>query len=143
VDIRRAISAAYYGIFHATLAAAADRYVGSSKRGTGEYGLVYRAIDHSGLREICKQACKSSLPPKYAPYVPPTGFGADLAAFATAVLELQQKRHAADYDPMVRMTRSDANAATATARAALGRFNSPPSEHRTAFLRLLLFEPRP
>jgi uncharacterized protein (UPF0332 family) len=141
-DIRRAISTAYYGVFHATVTAAADLYVGATKRSSSQYGLVYRSVNHNRLREICERACKS-LPPRYAPYVPSAGFGPEIAAFATAVVELQQKRHTADYDPMVRMTRSDAVAAITTARASLAYFYAASNNDKTAFLSLLLFEPRP
>jgi hypothetical protein len=75
-------------------------------------------------------------------YAPPVGFGPNITAFATAVLELQQQRHTADYDPMVSMTRSNALAAIATARAALGRFDNAPPDAKAAFLALLIFVPR-
>src|ERR1700691_675527 len=52
VDVRRAISAAYYAVFHATLAAAADQLVGVTKRASSGYTLVYRSIDHKELREL-------------------------------------------------------------------------------------------
>jgi hypothetical protein len=53
VDIRRAVSAAYYAIFHASVTAAADQIVGRTKRAGSEYGLVCRSIDHRWLRELC------------------------------------------------------------------------------------------
>jgi uncharacterized protein (UPF0332 family) len=140
-DIRRAISTAYYGTFHATVTAATDMYVGATKRVNSQYGLVYRSVSHQRLRELCEKVCKS-LPARYAPYAPPAGFGSNIAAFATGVVELQQKRHKADYDPMIRMTRSDAVAAIATARAALVRYDAASDDDRAAFLSLLLFEPR-
>lgn len=43
VDIRRAISAAYYATFHATITAAADQFIGVTNRDTSRYGLVYRS----------------------------------------------------------------------------------------------------
>src|SRR2546428_459657 len=39
VDIRRAISAAYYATFHATITAAADQFIGVTSRDTSRYGL--------------------------------------------------------------------------------------------------------
>jgi hypothetical protein len=44
VDIRRAISAAYYATFHATITAAADQFIGVTNRDTSRYGLVYRSV---------------------------------------------------------------------------------------------------
>jgi hypothetical protein len=107
VDIRRAISASYYGLFHAVVAAAADLIIGQNNRSKPDYGLIYRTIDHNRLREFCKDVQKTSLPHKYKRYSPPAGFGADIKAFATAIVELQERRHTADYDPMVQMKQSD------------------------------------
>jgi hypothetical protein len=142
VDIRRAISSAYYAVFHAVLTAAADQFVGSTKRATRPYGLVYRTIDHSALRELCEEVQKTTPRAKYRAHAPAGGFAADIVAFATAALELQDKRLMADYDPMVRMRRSDAAAAIGTARTALQRFDQTDQGSREAFLSLLLFPPR-
>lgn len=88
VDIRRAISAAYYGLFHATITAAADQFVGVIKRSTSQYGLVYRSVDQGWLRSLCEEVKKPTLMPKYLPHAPSNGFGPNIAAFAAAVLEL-------------------------------------------------------
>lgn len=128
VDIRRAISAAYYAIFHATTTSATDQFVGVTNRSAGRYGLVYRSVDHKWLRELCKEVQKPTLSSNFRRHAPSEGFGPDLAAFATAVVDLQLKRHAADYDPMVRMNKSDAAFAIATARAALARFSKAPQQ---------------
>lgn len=74
--------------------------------------------------------------------MPAGGFGPDLQAVATAVIELQEKRIAADYDPSVRIGRSDAISAVATARSALRRFGATADQQRKAFLTLVLFKPR-
>jgi hypothetical protein len=58
VDLRRAISSSYYGLFHACLVAAADEFVGVTQRATSRYALVYRSIDHKTLREVCNEAKK-------------------------------------------------------------------------------------
>jgi hypothetical protein len=142
VDIMRAISAAYYGVFHATITAAADQFVGVTKRSTSQYALVYRSVDHGWLRTLCEEVKKSTLTAKYAPHAPSNGFGPNIVAFSAAVLELQEKRHAADYDPMIRVKSSDAILAVRTARAALSRFKKASSTRRKAFLSLLLFQPR-
>jgi len=142
VDIRRAISAAYYAIFHGAITAAADQFVGMTNRDESRYGLLYRSVDHKWLRELCKEVQKSTPSSNFRPYTPPGGFGADIAAFAAAVVALQVKRHTADYDVTVRMNRSDAVLAIAEARAALGRFDRASQQQRLAFLSLLLFSPR-
>jgi hypothetical protein len=45
---------------------------------------------------------KNPLPTKYSKYEPAGGFGQDLIALATAVIDLQEQRHLADYDPLSR-----------------------------------------
>ena len=141
-DIRRAVSAAYYGVFHFVLAAAADQFIGVTKRANSEYGRVYRSVDHRTLRELCEDLKKSNLPAKYSNHVPASGFGPNIPAFAAALVELQEKRHAADYDPMIRMRLSDAQLAIKTARASVRRFRQASKTRRRAFLSLLLFAPK-
>jgi uncharacterized protein (UPF0332 family) len=141
-DIRRAISAAYYAIFHATITRAVDQFVGVTNRDRSRYGLVYRSVSHAWLRDLCKEAQKATPSNRFRPYAPSTGFGSNIAAFAAAVIELQEKRHSADYDVMIRVNRSDAALAIATARAALKRFSKASGARRLAFLSLLLFPPR-
>ena len=140
-DLRRAISNAY-GVFHAVVTEAADDFVGRTQRRTPRYGLVYRSIDHRSLRKLCEDVKKTKLPEKYSKYEPVGGFGADLIALATAVVDLQEKRHLADYDPHFRVEMSDAVLAVATGRTALDRFRSANRMRRKAFLSLLVFSPR-
>jgi hypothetical protein len=142
IDIRRAISSSYYGLFHTVMTAAADLVIGQINRAEPRYGLAHRSIDHKRLREFCNDVRKQTLPDRYKRYAPHGGFGTAIKAFATAIVELQEKRHMADYDPMVRMKQSDAILLSGMARAALTRFQNANADERTVFLSLLLFEPR-
>jgi hypothetical protein len=138
VDLRRAISSAYYGLFHFTLTSLADEFVGVTERATSRYVLVYRSIDHRTLREVCSEVQKPNPPQRYAPYFPSNGFGPNIQAFATVAVELQE----ADYNPQPRFRTSDAKLAIATARSAVRRFQRAHVERRKAFLTLLLCPPR-
>lgn len=142
VDLRRAISAAYYGVFHYIIIAATDELVGVTKRSTNRYALVYRSVDHRAIRELCTEAKKQQLTAKYQKHLPSNGFGPNIQAFASAFVELQEKRHSADYDPSIRVKTSDAILAIATARSAIARFERATEARRKAFLSLLLFSPR-
>jgi hypothetical protein len=141
VDLRRAVSAAYYGVFHATLTALADLFVGVTKRSTAQYGLAYRSLDHGSLRALCSKIIQPNLPAKYAAYQA-QGFCSEIKAFSAAVVELQEKRHAADYDPTTRIKSSDALAVVGTARRAVRRFGLAEQGQRDLFLTLLVFPPR-
>ncbi len=142
VDLRRAISAAYYAIFHALLTAVADELIGKTKRNTLEYGLAYRALDHRRLLDLCSDVKKPDLPKKIRPYAPAGGFGPEIQALATAVVELQEKRHSADYDPMGRVKTADALLAIRTGKSAVARLQRSKDAERKRFLTLLTFPPR-
>jgi hypothetical protein len=142
VDLRRAVSAAYYGIFHIAAAAVADQFVGASRRTSPEYALAYRRIDHKSFKTLCNDVKSSTPSSKYAPFVPNGGFSIDLKAFAVAAVELQEKRHDADYNPLISVRASDAKALVATARDAEARFGRLSSDERRIFLCLLVFQPR-
>jgi hypothetical protein len=142
VDLRRPISSAYYGVFHFVLTAAADQLVGVTKRATSEYGRVYRAIDHRAVRDLCEDMKKPTPPAKYAAHLPHNGFEPNIATFAAAFVDLQEKRHGADYDPLIRVKLSDAQLAIKTARAAVARFGRASRTRQKMFLSLLLFPPR-
>lgn len=141
-DIRRAISAAYYASFHATLIASSDQLVGVTLRATPEYALAYRSVDHRSLRSLCDEIVKPSPPARHAPYWPVGGFSGDLVRYAAAISDLQENRHAADYDPSVRFKLSDAQVAIKTARLAMWRLTTVPASQFRTFVALLLFPPR-
>jgi hypothetical protein len=105
-DLRRAVSAAYYGLFHTCLIAAADEFAGIAWRTTARYALIYRSVDHRTLREVCGEVKKQTPSARYAPYTPPGGFDAHLRDFSEAALSLQLGRHDADYNPQSALTRS-------------------------------------
>lgn len=142
VDLRRAISSAYYAVFHAISAAMADEFVGVTKRAAKLYALAYRGVDHRALRDLCNAAKNPQLPPKYRSYAPATGFEPDIQVFASLFKDLQERRHEADYDPSDRINTSDAMLAITTARNAITRFRRASELQRVAFLTLLAFPPR-
>jgi hypothetical protein len=129
-------------LFKSGLTAAADHFVDTTKRSTTEYALVYRSIDHRSLRTLCSQVVKPTLPASFLPYGPGNAFGPDVRAFAAAVIELQEKRISADYDPLIRIKSSDALLAVSVARSAVARFRSTSVRRRVAFLTFLVFPKR-
>src|ERR1700686_1154420 len=47
---RRAVSTAYYAVFHSLAKLCADTLLQSTDRDTDEYSRVYRALDHGSLK---------------------------------------------------------------------------------------------
>jgi hypothetical protein len=77
-----------------------------------------------------------------ARHSPTAGFGPNLKAYSEVVVDLQEKRHSADYDPLMRYQSGDALTAVVAAQNALTRFKNTPDAERDAFLALLVFKPR-
>lgn len=75
-------------------------------------------------------------------YLNEAEFGADAVAFARAFVELYEKRHSSDYDPLYRITVSEAALTVATGRAALIHWNAIPREQKEAILLACLFQTR-
>lgn len=84
---RRAVSTAYYAVFHAVDKLCADYVSRSAKRSSDEYLRVYRALDHAPLKNAFSQS-----PLKDNPI---------LREIGAVVILLQNERHRADYLPPV------------------------------------------
>jgi hypothetical protein len=136
------MSSAYYAVFHALVSEASDYFIGRMQRQTPVYGLVYRSIEHRSLLRLCEEIKKPKLQERYLKYEPAGGFGPDLIAVAAMVVDLQEKRHLADYDPRFRAEMSDAMVTVQTSRAALVRFKNVNRTQKRIFLSLLVFAPR-
>ena len=125
---RRAISTAYYAVFHALCTACADGLVGWSRQDL--VADVYRALDHGVAR-------RKLLTPAA------TGLSSDFARFGLSFQDLQSRRHAADYaPPSFVVTRLDAEAAVAQARDAVAIIAGLSAEQRTKLAILLVVAQR-
>lgn len=49
---RRAISTAYYAVFHAIAKTCADELLGGARHESTEYIRIYRALEHNTLRKV-------------------------------------------------------------------------------------------
>ena len=139
-DLRRAISDAYYAVFHAFATAAADMVCGGSAgRSSQGYSLVYRSIDHKTLRSLCAQLSQTN--PQNVAVVPSVGLG-NISNLAGLVVNLQGQRLLADYEPSETYTDVRAKAAISDATQILAWFNACVDEQQKAFLTMLLFRQR-
>jgi uncharacterized protein (UPF0332 family) len=139
VDLRRAISAAYYGLFHFTLQVAANLFVGADKQSTAGYALVYRSVDHGRFRTLGAQL--GGTKSQSVPLMLNGGFG-KVADFARIAANLYELRNLADYDPLREFTTDEAKTAVSNAREAVKLFQQGTVDQQEAFLTLLLFKPR-
>lgn len=136
--IRRAISTAYYSIFHSCLTCAAERFVGPANASQPAYALIYRGFNHAQMKRLCEEVDRSPMKTKLAEQLKKPDVHAELRAFATNFVLLQQLRHMADYDPQVSLLVSDAEDAILAADEGIKALLRAPEDDRTDFLALLL-----
>ncbi len=142
VDVRRAISAAYYAVFHHVCIEVADAFVGKTLRRDPRYVRAYRSVDHKPLATACKAAAGAKADATLADLAPNGAFSATLREFAADTMYLQVQRHRADYNPSGLLRAVDARTAISRGRRAMVSYrNSPPDEQRI-FLTSLVFKTR-
>jgi hypothetical protein len=133
-DLRRAVSPAYYAVYHEITARCVECLVGSTRH------ELRRKISHSQVDQVSKWVNRAG---QSGPQELREVF-ADLAAvpavsdFAESFIEVIANRHNADYDHLFVVTRSDALDAIAMARfcrQAIGRIRAP---HRRLFMTTLI-----
>ena len=107
VSLRRAVSDAYYGLFHLLITEGAKMLVDDDLR-----ALVQRSFNHGEMKSACKMWTQRQLPEAIKPFapVPP-----ELLTLVTAFMDLQDSRHEADYDFTSSFSRTDALDAVAQA----------------------------
>lgn len=91
-SLRRAISTAYYAVFHSVAQCCADTFVGW-KKPYDLYSPIYRSVDHARAKKVFKEFTR--------------GDNAGLASIGHVFVELQEQRHIADYDPEPRIGRNE------------------------------------
>ena len=81
--LRRAVSTAYYAMFHCLASSAADLFIGAVR--DSAWHRTYRALEHGRARSACLQGQAMR------------GFPADIRDFAETFVALQRARQEADY----------------------------------------------
>jgi uncharacterized protein (UPF0332 family) len=131
-DLRRAVSTAYYALFHALAKDAADMLVGvGANRPDKAWRHAYRALQHGDAKTACLELRYNNL-----------GFPQTLVECAGTFAILQERRHSADYDPDYRATRADALDAISLAEQAIAGLTAAARKDRRAFAVQLLFRKR-
>ena len=109
--IRRTISTAYYALFHLLTSATAERLVGSAPEARGLRATMRRAFGHVEMKDAAKGFASGRLSPKLEAALRTDEVPVDLAVVATSFVNLQSKRHTADYDLSADLLPSDAREA--------------------------------
>lgn len=136
--LRRAISTAYYAVFHTLLAAAAQRFMGREHQQRPGASILYRGFSHSHMKTVCEAIQSANLKQKYRTALGTASVSKGMRDFATAFTRLQDHRIRADYHPTVAFEPSDAITVLDTAQVAIEAFDRADPAERADILALLL-----
>ena len=106
--LRRAVSTAYYALFHAVIREATDCFVGATHRRKPRYETVYRAFEHRRMKDGCAALDKATLGVKASKAMGASFVSQQVRDVASAFVTLQERRHWADYSPSGKITRAEA-----------------------------------
>jgi hypothetical protein len=143
--LRRAVSTAYYALFHLLVREAVEGSMGfrptETHREIGEAAV--RWFEHRRMADACFLFAAPVVRGKLAKALPKSVVSAPvsdaLQAVARAFLDLQEARHLADYDPSSRTTRQHARNLVTRARQAFDDWQTAASDpFRSLFLVMLL-----
>jgi hypothetical protein len=140
--LRRAVSTAYYAVFHKITNAAAARFMGAGQERSAGYALICRGFDHKKMNTVCGELEKSTLKSTYQDRLGRTAMSDEIRQFAVLFPSLQEGRHLADYDPAARFAPSDVSALVDAAEVAMDAFDRVAVDEKSDVLALLLLGAR-
>ena len=130
--LRRAVSTAYYALFHMLAQCCADLLIGSAgaARSRPAWNQTYRALEHAFAKQAClnKQIIAK--------------FPQEIQDFANMFIQMQIERHNADYDPDKRFFKSAVLVNIAACEVAIADFANAPLKDRRAFAAWVLLKQR-
>ena len=128
-NLRRAVSTAYYAMFHRLARVAADLLIGRNR--DEAWYQVYRALEHGSARN----ACRNKQAMRRFPY--------QVQGFASTFVALQEMRHQADYALDVRYEKLDVLATIDKAEDAVAQLEQADKQQLRTFAVHVLFRRRP
>lgn len=97
-SLRRAVSAAYYSLFHLLVADASLTMLGGSRSRRLARSVLGRCFEHTSMVQCCKAFDSGNLPARMSVFSTSLPISLDLRSVARGFVDLQDERHRADYD---------------------------------------------
>lgn len=128
-NLRRAHSTVYYAMFHFLAKTCADQFIGgtAASRSQQAWKQTYRALMHGMSKDACKKGEMISR------------FPDPIRDFANLYGQMQSKRHLADYDPLLRLSKSEVASDIELARQSILDFKQAPKKDQRAFCAYVMF----
>ncbi len=130
--LRRAVSTAYYALFHCLARMCADRLIrdGGSRFRATAWKQVYRSLEHGHARRQCSNRRGLAQYPEA------------LRRFAVGFTGLQDLRHAADYDPNLVLVMPEVRRQIQLAARLVRTLEEAPGDDQRDFAAHVLFPAR-
>ena len=141
-QLRRAVSTAYYAVFHAIVRVGTLRFMGAGTETTAGYPLLYRGFNHGRLKTVCDGLAATTLNSSLKQQLGRQSVSQSMRDFASAFPALQEGRLLADYDPSIRFELSDATDLVDAAETALAALERVEPAEKTDVLALMLVNAR-
>ena len=121
-SLNRAVSTAYYAMFHALCRNCADTLVGTAgtNRSIGAWQQAYRSVEHNYAKNQCARDEIKKFP-------------SDIQDFAKNFVNIQRLRHLADYDPQYSISRSNTQLEIIYVQKAINKLQGTDRKDRLAF----------
>ncbi len=139
-DLRRAVSAAYYALFHRLIADAVQTI--GPRRPTHLPARIARAFSHSEMKQVCRSISERRVS-LVLRGLQPSGFSPAVIAVVRYFAELQDERQRTDYDLLAVYTRVEALEIVDAAEKAFREWEEVrEQDEANVFLSALLFAGR-
>ena len=126
--LRRAVSTAYYAMFHCLAGCAANVVIGRVRKPA--WHQTYRALEHGKTRNACED--KRAM----------AAFPQEVRDFAKTLVFREKARQQADYALDGEYSKLDVLGAIDRAERSIAQFEQTDAEHRRAFVAHVLFKRR-
>ena len=131
-DLRRAVSTAYYALFHCLALSGADLLIGADgAERDSAWHQVYRALEHGKTMQVCNNKQRMA------------EFPESIREFAEAFVILQRERQQADYALEVRYNETFVLEEINRAEKAISHYERAGVQARRRFVALVLFRQQP
>lgn len=109
-SLRRAVSSAYYALFHFICEESVKLFAGAAHQDRAKRDLARRAIAHTRLKDVCLEFQKITPRLLLRSFWPALSIAndPDFAILCGNLIDLQEARHTADYDFLTPISRFDA-----------------------------------
>lgn len=143
VNLRRAVSSAYYGIFHFLVTEACCAQFGAQHAQTPYRNVIARAFSHTVMKAACTAFGGGTLKDTVIKGLPRNPAGRyeiepEIQKISRRFVALQEKRHFADYDRSEQFKRSDVLELIEVTKDRIEKFSAlPMSDGKRFFLTCL------